>query len=228
MSSKLQYLPKSNKLDPSLPVADPPTRPEWTVFILGESSSSLSLLLAKAGLPACIYDTIDAFLDCYDSSWTGCAIVCAQHVNTHVLKVLDLCSYEPASLPLIVVCEDGHSSQCAQAFRAGAFDFFEQSQIDSDLFIQRVRSAVELNATTRGRDASLSDATTKLDRLTPRELQVVRCLVGGKSLKQIAAEFGVSIQTTSRHRLSILEKLDVHNDVEIVTTLWPIKDKLCA
>ena len=41
-------------------------------------------------------------------------------------------------------------------------------------------------------------------------------LIAGKSLKEIAAVSNVTVQTVWRHRVSILEKMGVQNDVELV------------
>ena len=41
-------------------------------------------------------------------------------------------------------------------------------------------------------------------------------LVAGRTVKQIATEFEVSIQTIAKHRTKLLEKLKVENDIELV------------
>ena len=52
--------------------------------------------------------------------------------------------------------------------------------------------------------------------LTPREQQVMDLLLEGKSVKQIAVELSVGFPTAARHRTRVLEKMHVHNDVELV------------
>jgi two-component system, NarL family, invasion response regulator UvrY len=54
------------------------------------------------------------------------------------------------------------------------------------------------------------------ERLSDREFQVMRLLVNGKSLKEIAAELSVSIKTVSTFHTRIWEKLGVSNDVELL------------
>jgi DNA-binding CsgD family transcriptional regulator/predicted negative regulator of RcsB-dependent stress response len=46
-------------------------------------------------------------------------------------------------------------------------------------------------------------------RLTPRELEVLRCLIEGESDREIAAELGISPRTVMRHVTGILNKLGV-------------------
>ncbi len=52
--------------------------------------------------------------------------------------------------------------------------------------------------------------------LSRRELQVLRRIAGGRSVKQIADELGVSVSTVHTHRTHILDKLNLRSDVELV------------
>jgi DNA-binding NarL/FixJ family response regulator len=54
------------------------------------------------------------------------------------------------------------------------------------------------------------------ERLSDREFQVMRLLIHGKSLKEIAAELSISAKTVSTFHTRIWEKLGVENDVELL------------
>jgi len=45
--------------------------------------------------------------------------------------------------------------------------------------------------------------------LSPREMQILRCVTRGLSNKEIASELGISHQTVKNHMTSILDKLNV-------------------
>ena len=49
------------------------------------------------------------------------------------------------------------------------------------------------------------------DRLTDRELQVLRLITDGKSTSAMAAQLGVSVNTVRTHVRGVLQKLDVHH-----------------
>ena len=55
-----------------------------------------------------------------------------------------------------------------------------------------------------------------LVRLTPREREVLQLISEGNSNKDIARAFGRSINTIHVHRNSIMQKLDMHNQSELV------------
>lgn len=54
------------------------------------------------------------------------------------------------------------------------------------------------------------------ERLSDREFQVMRLLLSGKSLKEIAVELSLSSKTISTFHIRIWEKLNVKNDIELV------------
>jgi DNA-binding NarL/FixJ family response regulator len=51
---------------------------------------------------------------------------------------------------------------------------------------------------------------------TPREVEIIRLLAGGKANKEIAAELGITIRTVETHRAKIMLKLSLHSLAEIV------------
>ncbi len=64
-----------------------------------------------------------------------------------------------------------------------------------------------------------SPATLKGERssgLTPRELEVLRMIVEGKSNKEIASELDLSANTVAVHRANIMNALGIHKTAELV------------
>lgn len=56
-----------------------------------------------------------------------------------------------------------------------------------------------------------------IDTLTPRERDVLRCVVNGYDARTIAAEVGITHATARNYVQRILSKLGVHNKAEAVT-----------
>ena len=54
------------------------------------------------------------------------------------------------------------------------------------------------------------------DRLSNREYQVMRLTCSGKTLKEIAGELAISIQTVSTHRARILRKMGLQTSTELI------------
>lgn len=61
-----------------------------------------------------------------------------------------------------------------------------------------------------GRSSAADQGAARID-LSPREQDVLRCLVRGASYNQVARELGISIHTVRSHIRNIYRKLQVHN-----------------
>lgn len=62
--------------------------------------------------------------------------------------------------------------------------------------------------------AEEKEKASALDRLTPREHEVLQLIVAGKGTQEIAEELTVSLTTVRNHVRHILKKLDVHTKLE--------------
>jgi DNA-binding CsgD family transcriptional regulator len=60
----------------------------------------------------------------------------------------------------------------------------------------------------------------RLDRLTPRESEILDLLAAGRSTRDIAAELFISLATARNHIQNILRKLRVHSRLEAVSEVW--------
>jgi two-component system response regulator NreC len=53
--------------------------------------------------------------------------------------------------------------------------------------------------------------------LTAREREVMRLLAEGRTVRQVAAELGVSVKTVEAHKFNLMRKLEIHNKAQLVT-----------
>ena len=52
--------------------------------------------------------------------------------------------------------------------------------------------------------------------LTKREREILKMLAEGKSVKEIAAGFELSVKTVEAHKFNLMRKLDIHNKAQLV------------
>jgi DNA-binding NarL/FixJ family response regulator len=111
-----------------------------------------------------------------------------------------------------------------EALKAGASGYVLKSVADRDL-VDAVRAAM------RGEPFLYPGAMTPLieeylrqardephireDPLTPREREVLKLIAESRSNRQIAADLVISEKTVERHRENILDKLGMHDRVEL-------------
>lgn len=107
--------------------------------------------------------------------------------------------------PFIFITGHGDVPQAVQAFKKGAMDFiqkpFQQPQLQK-LVERAMKTAKELFQ----RRQTLVQNRTLIEKLTPREQQVLERIVNGRLNKQIADDLGISIKTVEAHRASIMDK----------------------
>ena len=60
------------------------------------------------------------------------------------------------------------------------------------------------------------DNSSRPGSLTNRELQVLKLLAEGQSVKEIAGSLNLSVKTVEAHKFNLMRKLDIHNKAHLV------------
>ena len=116
---------------------------------------------------------------------------------------------------IVFITGHGDVPMCTQAMKAGAVDFLIKP-VDDKALLAAVRRALERSAEIRRMKAERASARAKLDRLTPREFEVLQRVIAGLLNKQIAAELGSAEKTVKIHRGRVMEKMGVASVPELV------------
>lgn len=197
------------------------TLPKPTIFVVDDDPSALK---AVCFFVECNGWQVEGFSSAAEflKEWTpnrhGCLLLDVRMPEMTGLELQTLLAKEKSFLPIIMMSGYGDVATCAQAFRGGAVDFLEKPA-DHKVLLGRIREAVERDAKRRLAQSANPQFQLRLRTLTPREREVMDRLMEGKTLKQIALELNVSVQTSSKHRMRILEKLRVTNDIELLKNL---------
>lgn len=184
---------------------------------------SLCYMIEKCGYRTQGFSSPTDFLEKHDPQQHGCLIVDLRMPEMTGLELQNALISRGSPLPLIVVTGFGNIAECTQAFKAGAVDFLEKP-VDSPTLLDRIKTALVKDFQVRSAQSKMHELETRLALLTPREREVMDHLIAGKSMKEIAAEFGTSFQTIAKHRMKVLEKLGVENDIELVHLTLPVAD----
>jgi DNA-binding CsgD family transcriptional regulator len=84
---------------------------------------------------------------------------------------------------------------------------------------QLISHAVTASAGLKACDDDRSPSAAAL--LHPREMQVLRLLVTGRTSKEIARQLAISPLTVRKHRQNIMRKRAVHSLAELIETAQP-------
>jgi two-component system response regulator DctR len=121
-------------------------------------------------------------------------------------------------LPVIFLTGHGDVAMAVGAVKKGAFDFVEKPCHDNEL-VDKVLAALAFDASRRASHAQSAGLAARLQRLTPREHEVMQRILAGKLNKVIADELGIAMRTVEVHRASVFEKMAVKSAVELAGLL---------
>ena len=188
-----------------------------TVFLIDDDSALHAELVEArdmAGIGVSWYRNAEDFLDAAPSGPSGCVLA---EIRLSGMSGLDLHAALlklDIRLPVIFLTAHGDVPTAVRAMRAGAFDFL-QKPIDSVALLQCLRAALVIEERRQIAATQQRQLNLKLDRLTPREREVLTLVVRGRSNKQAAQCLGVSHRTVEVYRCRVMQKLDLTNVLEL-------------
>ena len=189
-----------------------------TVFIVDDDASirdALSLLLSLRGLRAQLFASAEDFLSVYQPEWRGCLLTDLRMPGLSGIELIDALKDRHVSLPVILLTAHGDVATTRTALRGGAFDFLEKP-IDEDILLEVLRNAIDEDARNQSRMLQLNQQRARLDRLTPRERDVLERLGRGLQNREIAAELNISPRTVEVYKARMMEKLECSNLADVV------------
>lgn len=168
------------------------------------------------------YGKAEAFLEDYDPKLAGCLFLDLHLPAMSGLELLAEMSRRKWRLPIVVISGRADVSHAVAAFKGGSIDFLEKP-FGTEEIEAAMRNALEIDRETRTRDARSRDAETlrseiqgRIQKLTPRERQVLDLVVQGKPNRLIAENLGVSPKTIEVHRANVMQKMQAESLAELV------------
>jgi len=191
---------------------------EATVFIVEDNEDAreaLCFLFESVLLNTKSYSSADDFLEHYDPKCLGCLLIDVRMPGRSGLELQEELIAQKAQIPTIITTAHADVPMAVRAMKAGAFDFLEKP-INEELLLERVRQAIEYDMHSRQRENQRQQLLELIGKLTPREFQVMRKLMDGKSTKIIAYELKIGDKTVETHRQHIMKKMRAKNVADLV------------
>lgn len=191
-----------------------------TVFLIDDDASvrdSLGLVLSLKGMRTQLFAAAEPFLDTYQSDWCGCVLTDLQMPGMSGLDLQEALRNRGISLPVVVLTAHGDVATTRLAMKNGAVDFLEKP-VDNEILIDVLQNAIREDTSRHDAHRSELVARSRLERLTPRERDVLNLLVDGLSQREIAGRLEISPRTVEVYKARMMEKLQCGSLAEVVRT----------
>ena len=175
---------------------------------------ALTILLAEAGFMVRTHKSGSDFLDVLATATSGVIVSDIRMPGIDGLELQQRLKSVKHALPLIFITGHGDIQMAVQAIKEGASDFLEKP-FEESLLIEAIRTASARKGSVLSDQAS-GEAAERIATLTPREKEVLDCLVVGKLNKITAHDLGMSIRTVETHRARIMQKMQARSLSELV------------
>ena len=118
------------------------------------------------------------------------------------------------SLNVVFMTGHGDIPLAVESMKKGAMDFLIKP-LDEAVLIAAVDQALAAHAARSEANNQTLIARERLERLTPRERDVLREVITGAQNKQIAARLGIALKTVKIHRGRVMAKMEAESVVEL-------------
>jgi FixJ family two-component response regulator len=189
-----------------------------TVFLVDDDASvrdSLGLLLSLKGVRTLLFAAAPAFLDTYRPEWRGCLLTDLRMPGMSGLELHEELQRRGLKLPVVVLTAHGDVATTRHALKAGVFDFLEKP-VDDAVLLDVLQNAIAEDARRHAAEMPKLAARDRLQKLTPREAEVMRLLVEGLQHREIAERLEISPRTVEVYKARMMEKLQCRSIAELV------------
>jgi FixJ family two-component response regulator len=191
------------------------------VFVIDDDASmrkSLARLLDAARYETELFNSASEFLTRSAHPGPSCVIVDVRMPGLNGIDFQKALIGSGREEQLVFITGHGDVPMCAEAMKAGAIDFLSKPFKPKQL-LESVERALTRSAEQRRRASEKSHARSLLERLTPREYEVMQLVATGLLNKQVGGELGMAEKTVKTHRAHVMQKLGIRSVAELMRVL---------
>jgi len=195
--------------------------PAAIVFVIDDDESmrkSLQRLLDAADYKTELFNSASEFLTRSVHPGPSCVIVDVRMPELDGIEFQQRLIERGREEQLVFITGHGDIPMCAEAMKAGAVDFLPKPFKPKQL-LESVERALTRSAEQRFHELERNHARGLIDRLTPREYEVMQLVATGILNKQVGAELGMAEKTVKTHRAHIMQKLKITSVAELMVVL---------
>lgn len=183
---------------------------------------SLEMMLVSMEHKVETFPTANEFLDKYDESMAGCIVLDIRMPGMDGMELQKALNTKNSILPIIFVTGHGDVPMAVEAMQQGAIDFIQKPYREQEL-LEKIKAALELDAEQRTSLIEKKEIQSKLEELTPRELEIMNMMIDGHANKVIAIDLDISQRTVEIHRSRVMHKMGTHSLAHLVRMIMSVR-----
>lgn len=191
------------------------------VFVIDDDASvrkSLKRLLDAAEYPTELFKSASEFLARSAHDGPSCVVVDVRMPELNGIDFQKALIEGGREEQLVFITGHGDVPMCAKAMKAGAVDFLPKPFKPKQL-LESVERALTRSTEQRRRASAKTHARDLIERLTPREHEVMQLVATGMLNKQVGGELGMAEKTVKTHRAHLMQKLGITSVAELMVVL---------
>jgi FixJ family two-component response regulator len=191
------------------------------VFVIDDDKSvrkSLERLLDAAKYKAELFNSASEFLSRSPHPGPTCIIIDVRMPGLNGIDLQRMLIDSGREEQLVFITAHGDIPMCAQAMKAGAVDFLPKP-FKPHQMLKSVERALSRSAEQLLRASNRNRARVLLQKLTPREYEVMEMVATGLLNKQVGGELGMAEKTVKTHRAHVMQKLGITSVAELMVVL---------
>ena len=189
-----------------------------TVFIVDDDQSirtSLSRLVKSAGYRVESFASAEAYEERKEFVGIGCVVLDLHMPGASGLELQSKIRRRGFNLPIIFITGGGDTESSVRAMKEGAADFLTKPIIGEEL-LKTIGIATRKSKAAIEQERIILMARSLVEKLTPRETEIMGLVVKGMRNKQIAGELDISEKTVKAHRGSVMRKVGARTLADLI------------
>ncbi len=180
-----------------------------------QACKAVLTLVRTMGLPAQSFSSAEEFLAAYDGHRPACLVTDVRMLGMSGLELQERLNELGISISVVVLTGFASTPTTVRAMRNGALTLMEKP-CDDGLLWEAICCGIAADEKNWELEKQRALIRERLERLTPKENEVLGYIVAGDANKVVASKLLVSVRTVENHRQKIFQKLQADSLAELV------------